>query len=318
MEKIVFIDKGASRVVLQRKPAFPHEWQEYSHTPPELVAERLRGATIAITNRAPIPAEAIAGASSTLRLIVAGATGYDHVDVAACNTHGVAACNTRGWAITVPEHVFSLILALRRNLLGYRQAVEEGQWQKSPNFGVLLDPLPRALTGSTLGIIGYGALAKQVATIGEAFGMNVLAAERKGASVVRPGRSSFEQVVTQSDILVLLCPLTEETRGMIGATELASLRPDALLINCARGGVVDEAALADALIQGKIGGAGVDVLQEEPPRNGSPLLDLNLPNLIVTPHVAWASQESLQIQAEQMIRNIEAFVAGNPRNIVTT
>jgi glycerate dehydrogenase len=315
MEQIVFLDRNAIRVPL-RSPSFPHEWKEYPHTPPDEVAARLRNATVAITNRVPITAE-ILDAAPSLRLIAVSATGFDHIDIAACRTRNVAVCNVRGWSISVPEHVFAMTLALRRQLLDYRTAIEAGQWQKSPTYCLLLDPMPLALSGSTMGLIGYGVLAQRVGVIARAFGMEVLIADRKGEKTLRPGRTRFEDVLARSDVLTVLCPLTDETRNLIGREEIALMRRDALLINCARGGIVEEEALAEALRQRTIGGAATDVLAEEPPKNGNPLLDLQLPNLIVTPHIAWASVQSLEALAEQLIGNIEAFVAGAPRNLVT-
>ncbi len=314
-QRVVFLDRQAIRVPL-RPPTFPHDWAEYPHTPLESIVERLRGATIAITNRVPI-AGATLDATPTLRLIAVSATGYEHVDVAACQARGIAVCNVRDWSISVPEHVFALLLALRRQLPAYAAAVAAGRWQASPTYGFLLEPLPHTLRGGTLGLIGYGALGRQVAALAAAFGMTVLLAERRGADTIRPGRTPFPTVLAQSDALVILCPLNDETRGLIGTAELAALRPDALLINCARGGIVDEGALAAALVAGKLGGAGVDVLSGEPPTTGNPLLALRLPNLIVTPHMAFASIESLETLAEQLIGNLEAFVAGTPRNLVT-
>ncbi len=314
-QRVVFLDRQAIRVPL-RPPAFPHDWAEYPHTPPESTVERLRGATIAITNRVPI-AGATLDATPTLRLIAVSATGYEHVDVAACQARGIAVCNVRDWSISVPEHVFALLLALRRQLPAYAAAVAAGRWQALPTYGFLLEPLPHTLRGGTLGLIGHGALGRQVAALAAAFGMTVLLAERRGADTIRPGRTPFPTVLAQSDALVVLCPLNDETRNLLGAAELAALRPDAILINCARGGIVDEGALAAALVAGKLGGAGVDVLSGEPPTTGNPLLELRLPNLIVTPHMAFASIESLETLAEQLIGNLEAFVAGTPRNLVT-
>jgi glycerate dehydrogenase len=225
-------------------------------------------------------------------------------------------CNVREWSVSVPEHVFALMLALRRQLPAYQQAVSAGRWQASPTYGFLLEPLPITLSGTSLGIIGYGALGQRVAAIAQAFGMETLIAEHKGATPLRSGRTSFETVLAQSEVLVILCPLTEQTRNLIGAAELARMKPDALLINCARGGIVDETALAGALRRGELGGAGVDVLVQEPPPEGNPLLDLKLPQLIVTPHMAFASVQSLEALAEQLIGNLEAFVQGQPRNVV--
>ena len=320
-QRIVFLDRNAIRVPL-RRPDVPHEWREYPHTPPELVVSRLEGAgggssaTIAITNRVAIDA-AILDAVPSLRLVAVSATGYEHVDVRACQADGVSVCNVRDWAVSVPEHVVALALALRRQLPAYREAVAGGAWERSPTYGVLLDPPPRTLAGSTMGLIGYGTLGRRVAELARSFAMRVLIAERKGAHEMREGRTAFEEVLAHSGVLAILCPLSDETRGLIGAAELARMPRDALLINCARGGIVDEAALAAALVEGTIGGAGVDVLAEEPPRQGSPLLTLRLPTLIVTPHTAWASVASMENLAEQLIGNFEAYVAGAGRNMVS-
>ena len=319
-QRIVFLDRNAVRVPL-RRPAIPHRWYEYPHTPAQLVVPRLAdagggGATIAITNRVVIDA-AILDAVPSLRLVAVAATGYEHVDVAASQARGVAVCNVRDWAVSVPEHVFALALALRRQLPAYGEAVGGGAWQRSVTYDVLLEPPPRALAGSTMGIIGHGVLGRRVAELARCFGMGVLIAERKGAQATRDGRIALEDVLARSDVLAILCPLTEQTRNLIGAAELGTMRRDALLINCARGGIVDETALAEALVAGTIGGAGVDVLAEEPPRQGNPLLALRLPTLIVTPHMAWASLESMQNLAEQLIGNIEAYATGTGCNLVT-
>jgi glycerate dehydrogenase len=311
---IVFLDRRAISVPL-RRPAFAHTWQEHQHTPPELVAERLYGAQMAITNRVAITAEVL-DAAPTLTLIAVSATGYEHVDVAACAERGVSVCNVRDWSISVPEHVFALILALRRQLPSYRAAVAAGQWQASATYGFLLPPMPVTLWGSTLGIVGYGSLGRRVEAIAQGFGMTVLIAEHRGAPQVRAGRSAFEDVLARSQVLVILCPLSEQTRNLIGAAQLALMPQGALLINCARGGVVNEAALAGALTRGELGGAGVDVLSDEPPTHGNPLLDLELPNLILTPHMAFYSLQSLETLAEQLIGNLEAYEAGQPRNVV--
>lgn len=313
-QRLVFLDRDAIRVPL-RTPSFPHDWQEHPHTPTDLTGERLRGASIAITNRVPI-SRAVLEEVPTLELVAVAATGYEHVDVAACAQRGVAVCNVRDWSLSVPEHVFALILSLRRQLPRYQQAVASGGWQASSSYGLLLHPLPSTLHGATMGIIGYGALGQRVATLALGFGMKALIAERKGAASLRAGRTSFETVLAESQVLVILCPLNDNTRNLIGTPELAAMRRDALLVNCARGGIVDEVALAAALYRGELAGAGVDVLSEEPPTHGDPLLDLNVPTLIVTPHMAFASIQSLETLAEQLIGNIEAFVAGKPRNLI--
>ncbi|HBA88363.1 MAG TPA: glycerate dehydrogenase [Geobacter sp.] len=315
MEKIVVLDRSAMPAHL-RAPNFPHEWREYPDTPPESVVERLQGATMAVTDRVPLPASLLEQLPD-LKFIAVAATGVDGIDLECCRRRNIPVSNLRDWAVCLPEHVFALILALRRNLIGYRDALQNGAWERSESYTVQLEPMQQALYGGTLGIIGHGFLGQSVAALGEAFSMQVMVADRKGAAVVRPGRVAFTEVLEKSDVLVVLCPLTDGTRGMIGGAELALMRRTALLVNCARGGIVDEAALAAALRRGDIAGAGVDVLEQEPPRDGSPLLDLKLPNLIVTPHVAWVSEQSLQVMAEQLIGNMEAFAAGAPRNLVT-
>jgi glycerate dehydrogenase len=208
-----------------------------------------------------------------------------------------------------------LLLALRRQLPAYRADVAAGAWQRASTFCFFAHPI-RDLTGSTLGLLGRGSLGQGVARLAEAFGLRVLWGERKGAATVRPGCVSFETLLAESDAISLHCPLTEQTRGMIGAAELRAMKRDALLINTARGGLVDESALVEALREGWIAGAGFDVLSTEPPRGGNPLLDCQLPNLIVTPHVAWASGQAMQVLADQLIDNIEAFVRGEERNRV--
>ena len=314
MQRIVFLDREGLTAPL-RSPRFPHEWREYPTSSPDLVPERLQEATIAVVDRVYL-GEADLARLPDLKLIAVAATGFDNVDLAACRRHGVAVANVRNWSESVPEHVFALILALRRNLLSYHDAVQSGAWQRAQNYTLLQDPMPLSLSGATLGIIGYGGLGQAVAHLARAFGMRVLVAERKGAGAIRDGRTGFDDVLAQSSVLVVLCPSTEETRGLIGSAEIAAMPRHALLINCARGGIVDEQALAAALERGDIAGAGVDVLSQEPPSSGNPLLALSLPNLIVTPHVAWASVRSMQALADQLIDNIEAFVAGTPRNLV--
>ncbi|MGB3328006.1 MAG: NAD(P)-dependent oxidoreductase [Thermomicrobiales bacterium] len=314
LPRIVFLDRGVFHVPFPA-PAFDHAWVEYAATSNDDVVDRLRDATVAITDGVPI-SRATIEASPRLRLIAVAATGYDQIDLAACADHDITVCNVRDWAVSVPEHVFALMLALWRQLPSYQRAIAAGEWQRSPAYAVVLDPLPLALTGSTLGLVGYGVLGQRVETIARAFGMNVLIAERRGREP-RPGRTAFAAVLAQADVLVLVCPLTAETRGLIGARELAVMKADALLVNCARGAIVDEAALLAALRSGAIAGAGVDVLPEEPPTHGSPLLDADLPNLIVTPHVAWVSRQSQERLAREVIANLDAWWAGSPRNVVS-
>ena len=220
--------------------------------------------------------------------------------------------NIRNYAFnTVPEHVFAMIFALRRNLIAYQEAVRGGAWQRARQFCFFDYPI-RDVAGSTLGIIGFGALGKSVARIAQSLDMRVLPYD----VFPQPGLVDLETIYKESDIITLHTPMTPETRNMIGAKELKMMKPTAILINTARGGLVDEQALAEALQNGTIGGAGFDVLTKEPPKDGNVLLDLRLPNFILTPHVAWASQEAMQVLADQLIDNIEAFVAGKPQNVV--
>lgn len=317
MERIVFLERDSIRAEV-RRPRFPHVWEEYPATAPEDVLERLRDATIAITNKVVLRGELLARLPQ-LKLIAGAATGTDNLDLAWCRANGLAVCNIRGYAVhAVPEHVLMLMLALRRQLLAYRADVAAGKWQRAAMF-CFFDHRIGDLHGATLGLRGRGSLGLGVARLAEAFGMRVLWGERKGAARVREGYVAFETLLAESDVISLHCPLNEQTRGLIGAAELRAMKRDALLINTARGGLVDEMALVAALQAGWIAGAASDVLTREPPRDGNPLLApeaLALPNLIVTPHVAWASAEAMQTLADQLIDNIEAFVRGEERNRV--
>jgi glycerate dehydrogenase len=314
MERIVFLDR-ASLAAHLRRPAFEHEWVDYPNTAEHEVVERLRGATIAVSNKVPLRAATLAQLPA-LRFIAVAATGTNNVELDYCRRRGIVVSNVRHYAVhAVPEHVFMLVLALRRALFAYREDVKRGLWQRAEQFCLMHWPI-HDLAGATLGIVGYGAIGQAVGRLGEAFGMRVLIAERRGERRLRAGRTAFETVLEESDVLTLHCPLGPDTQNLIGAAELARMKPGAILINTARGGLVDEQALAEALRQGRLAGAGVDVLSEEPPRSGNPLLALDLPNLIVTPHNAWASREAQQRLADQLVENIEAFVRGEPRNLV--
>ncbi len=312
--KIVFLDR-ASVLADVKRPVCATEWQAYPASQAEQVVERLRGAAVVITNKAPITAAMLAQLPH-LKLVAVAATGVNPVDLDACKLHGVVVSNIRDYAVhSVPEHVLMLMLNLRRNFLAYRQDVQAGEWQRASQFCLLTHPI-NDISGATLGIVGRGSIGLSVARMAEALGMRVLFAEHKGSSVVRDGYTAFTQVLQQADVLSLHCPLNEPTRGLIGAAELALMQPQALLINTARGGIVDEAALLQALQQGKLGGAGFDVLGSEPPAAGNPLLQSAPPNLIVTPHIAWASRQAMQTLADQLTDNIDAFARGEIRNRV--
>lgn len=314
MERIVFLERKTIQASFHR-PKFAHEWIEYGETLAAQVVDRVRDATIIISNKLSLGEPELSGAPN-LKLIAIAATGSDCVDLEYCRRRGVAVCNVRGYAAnSVPEHVLMMILALRRNLFAYAQDVRSGLWNQSKQFCLLTHEL-HDIRNSTLGIVGSGAIGKSMAKLGESVGMRVLISERKNAAELRHGRTSFADTLRQSDVVSLHCPLTDDTRDLIGRAELETMKQSALLINTARGALVDDAALIEALRNGLIGGAGIDVLREEPPRNGSPLLDLERSNLIITPHVAWASNEAVQALADQVIDNIEAFVAGRPQNLL--
>ena len=314
MENIVFLD-SATVIAHLRRPAFAHEWNEYPATAPDQVVSRLSDATIAITNKVQLRRDMLEQLPH-LKLIAVAATGTDNVDLACCRERGIAVSNIRNYSVhTVPEHVFMLMLALRRNLLAFHAEVQRGEWQKSPQFCLFTHPV-QDLHSSTLGIVGHGAIGRAVEQIARAFGMKVLLAEHKGAGAVREGYTAFDEVLERSEVITLHLPLNDATRHLIGEAEFSRMKPEALLINTARGGLVDEVALRVALLSGRIAGAGFDVLATEPPADGHPLLALDLPNFILTPHIAWSGRAAMQILADQLIDNIEAFAAGAPQNRV--
>jgi glycerate dehydrogenase len=314
MERIVFLD-AASIIADLRRPAFAHRWEEYPATSVEQTLARLKDATVAITNKVPLRREMLEKLPK-LKMVAVAATGTDNVDIEYCRERGIAVSNIRDYSVhTVPEHVFMLILALRRNLLAFRADLEAGLWQKSEQFCLFTHPV-NDLYGSTLGIIGRGAIGQAVAQTALAFGMKVLFSEHKGASEIRPGYTAFDTVLRDSDAITLHLPLNAQTRHLIAAAEFELMQPHALLINTARGGLVDEKALLDALRSGRIGGAGFDVLDKEPPGEGNPLLELDLPNFVLTPHIAWSGRAAMQTLADQLIANIEAYIAGSPQNRV--
>ena len=283
----------------------------FTSTPLEQAAERLDGTDIAIVNKARIDADAIER-SDQLKLIVLAATGSDNVDVQTAKKRGVGVANIRDYCTAaVVQHVFALVLGLTRRLADYQAAIYAGAWQSSETFALFDYPI-QELTGKNLGIIGYGTLGRGVAELGHCIGMNILVGVRPGtpASATPDGRLSVEEVLRNADVVSLHCPLTDETRGLIGETQLSQMKDDALLINTARGALIDSRALVAALKAGKIGGAGIDVMEVEPPKGDEPLLEPGIPNLIVTPHIAWTARESRQRALDQVAENISDFVAG--------
>lgn len=313
-ESIVFLDRGSLRAKL-RSPAFVHDWRDYDSTNPSDVVDRLSGATIAIVNKVRLSRDVL-GRLPNLRMIAVAATGTDVIDVDACTERGISVTNVRGYAVhSLPEHVFAMMLALRRSLAFHRMTIDEGRWSSSEHFCVFSQPM-HDLAGSTLGLLGFGALGRSVAALGLAFGMRIMAFDHYQIADANVIRASLEDVLRKSDVVSLHLPLTPATRHMIGKERLKQMKASAILINTARGGLVDEQALADALAAGTIAGAGIDVLSVEPPPPDNPLVMLKSPNLILTPHMAWASDEAMQTLADQLIANIEGFVAGKPVNLV--
>ena len=294
---------------------FPHTLSSYGTTEAHETLARIRGADIVITNKVVISAQAFAE-NPQLKLVAVTATGVNNVDVEAAKQNGTAVCNIRAYGNeSVAEHAFMMMITLMRNLPAYQRDVAAGLWENSPFFCHLGAPM-RDLNGKTLAIFGRGNIGKTLATYAQAFKMNVVFAEHKNAQSVRDGYVSFDEAIRSADVVSLNCPLTPQTANMIGEAELQQMKPGAILINCGRGGLVDEAALVAALKYGQIGGAGFDVLTQEPPRDGNPLLKARLPNLIVTPHIAWASQEAANRLFDILLDNINRFMAGNPQNLV--
>ena len=313
--RVVFLDRASLKANV-RKPACAVEYVEYQKTSADEIVPRLSEASVAIVNKVPMRAQTLAQLPQ-LKMIAVAATGYDVIDVAYCKEHGIAVANIRNYAIhTVPEHAFAMILALRRNLLAYREDVQNGVWQKSEQFCFFTHDIGD-LYGATLGIIGEGAIGQGTAAIGRAFGMRVLFADHPPPKMEGVTFTPHEQVLAESDVISLHCPLMPATRNLIDMAAFRKMKRNALLINTARGGLVDEAALIQALDEGLIAGAGFDVLTVEPPRNGHPLLEVRRPNFILTPHVAWASDGAMQYLADQLIDNIDRWAAGKPQHLVT-
>lgn len=284
-------------------------------TQPDEVLERLKGASVAISNKVPLGAEVFA-ACPTLKLVLVTATGTNNIDLNAARDHGVTVCNCQGYGTpSVAQHTLMLLLALATRLPDYQRAVAAGQWQTARQFCLLDFPIVE-LEGKTLGLLGHGELGSAVAKLAEAFGMQVLLGQLPGRPL-RENRLPLAQLLPRIDALTLHCPLNEHTRHLIGAAELQLLKPGAFVINTARGGLVDEHALADALRSGHLGGAATDVLSQEPPTAGNPLLAADIPRLIVTPHSAWGSREARQRIIGQVAENALKFFAGQPIRTVS-
>ena len=293
------------------KACLPH-WQFNATTKADDVVAQLQGKTIAVSNKVVLDADVLDHCPD-LKLICVAATGYNNVDLQAARSHNIAVCNVTAYATpAVVQHVFRLILALAGRLRENTRAVHNGQWSQSPYF-CLLDYPPMELTSKTIGIIGYGELGKGVARLAEQFGMKVLIAQRDDTDK-RPGRLPLKELLPQVDFLSLHCPLTDDNVNIIDQDELTLLPERAILINTARGGLVNEMALLKALQDKQIAGAALDVLAQEPPDREHPLLQAQLDNLIITPHIAWATQQSRQRLLDEVAANIQAYLNGEQRN----
>jgi glycerate dehydrogenase len=279
-------------------------------------AERVRDAEIVLTNKVRLDRELLEIAPQ-LRLIGLTATGVDNVDLVCAKKRGIAVVNIRNYCSqSVAEHVFAVLLNLTHNTMQYDRSVKAGEWQRAESFCMLKYPI-RELSAMTLGIVGYGNLGKTVARLAEQFGMQVLIARRPGtAGVDGDGRTDLGVLIETADVISLHCPLNDDTRGLFGAGQFARMKDDAILINTARGGLVDTAALASALRDGEIGAAAIDVLPQEPPVDGDPLLDYQGDNLIMTPHIAWGTQEARQTAIDQLAAAVRSFLAGGDLNRV--
>ncbi|URL01145.1 2-hydroxyacid dehydrogenase [Avibacterium sp. 20-126] len=309
--KIVFLDSTAiPKHIPIPRPSFEHQWVEYAHTSPEQTIERAKEADIVITSKVVFDRETMKQLPK-LKLIAITATGTNNVDLEAAKALGIVVKNVTGYSsVTVPEHVLGLIFALKHSLMNWYKDQLSAKWANSKQF-CYFDYLITDVKGSTLGVVGKGNLGKEIGRLAEALGMKVIYAERKGATTVREGYLPFEQVLQEADIVTLHCPLTPDTTNLINAETLKLMKPTAYLINTGRGPLVDEKALADALENGTIAAAALDVLVKEPPEKDNPLIQAatRLPNLIITPHIAWASDGAVEILVKKVTQNMEEFVA---------
>ena len=301
-------------------------WIDNAGVDASCVRQGYGDAEIIVTNKVIVSKadiEANIAENGHLKLICVAATGVNNVDIAAAQQHGIKVCNVRGYATSsVAQHVFSLILALNRKLFSYQQSVNDGSWSESDFFCYFGSPIS-GLEGKTLGIVGYGELGQAVAKLAKCFAMEVLIAHAHNAgdgvrnkADLSDGRVDLMTLLSESDVVSLHCPLTENNRHMISEKELSVMKTDAILVNAARGGLIDEQALLSALKNAEIGAAALDVLEEEPPSVENPLVSYRQDNLIITPHIAWASSESRQKLVNEIAKNIQAYLQGQLRNIV--
>ncbi len=312
-----FLDYATMGPALDLQPLralFP-ELKLYDDTTDDEVAARISGVEFVFTNKIRLTNKLLLKAND-LRYIGLTATGTDNIDLDKAQAHGIAVANIRGYCTqSIVEHVFGALLMLTHSLDRYSRSARRGDWQKANDFCMLTYPI-RELSAMTLGIVGYGTLGKGVARIAREFGMTVIVSARPGSDSVAEDRVTFDELLEQSDVISLHCPLTEQTHNLFNRDTIGRMKPDAILINTARGALIDSAALVDALSSGHLAGAAIDVLPQEPPVEGDPLLDYNGENLIVTPHIAWGTDQARQNAIDELTANAAAFLAGQERNRV--
>lgn len=300
----VFLDSSTLGADIDLSPLEALSCRCWEMTHVEDIVERALAADYIVTNKVKITAETMARLPK-LKLICVAATGTNNVDLKAAKERNIAVKNVTDYAGTsIAQLVFSYISELLLHTNHYAKLVEQGVWSKSPHFCVFDKPFIE-LAGKKIGLVGYGALARSVERVANAYDMQVLIAERKGEQQVRAGRSLFMEVIEQSDIISIHCPLTSETKDLIGDAELLQMKPSAILINTARGGIVNEAALLNALSTKQIAAAATDVLTVEPPNNDHPMLANQPNNLIITPHIAWATKEARERVLKKVIHNVQ-------------
>ena len=315
--KAVFLDFGTmgSGLDVSELESLVDELVIYDDTTDDQVAERIADVDIVFTNKIRLNARLLEDAPN-LRFIALTATGTDNIDTDFAQSHGIGVANIRDYCTqSVAEHVFGVMLTLTHSLNRYHNAVRAGEWQQSTDFCMLNFPV-RELSALTLGIVGYGSLGQGVVRLANQFGMRVIVSARPGAESIPEDRVGFDELLSEADVISLHCPLTDETRNLFDEPQFRAMRSDAILINTARGGLVKSEALVDALADGEIAAAAVDVLPKEPPVDGDPLLDYDGGNLIVTPHIAWATDTARQNAIDELAANTRAFIAGDRRNRV--
>ena len=306
-EELLFCEQAD----IDRLAAVFDHFARYPHTSEEQCVERLSTAQVVITNGTPLTREVLEQ-SSQLQLILVGGTGCEYVDREAATELGIALYNCQDYGTgSLAQHTFALILGLTNGLVNYQQTLRTPSWQQAGTFCLLSETITE-LQGKRLVIVGYGVIGQRVSALAQAFGMEVLLAELPGRPL-RAGRLALDELLPSADIVSLHCPLTPETAGLFSAARLALMKPSAYLVNTARGAIVDETALANALQRGELAGAGLDVFSQEPLPLTDPLLNASIRNkVILTPHVAWASTEARQRLIEQLIENVNYFVVGDP------